>query len=82
MRYILFTFSYIFFHVKKVFFSKNSFQYKTFFPNKNIFFSKKCIFCRKTKNLSKKKFFFQLSFATNEQPNPILITFLLCKDGS
>ena len=35
MRYIFFTFSFIFFSVKKVFFSKIIFQYKNFFP---IFF--------------------------------------------
>ena len=30
--YIFFTFSFIFFSVKKVFFSKNIFEYKTFCP--------------------------------------------------
>ena len=66
IRYIFFTFSYIFFSVK-VFFSKKNFQCKTFFPRKNIFFCRECIFCKKHKYFFKKNFFFQLSFATNEQ---------------
>ena len=68
MRYVPFTFSFIFFSVTKVLFSKKIFQYKTFYPYKNIFFCKQCIFCKNHKYFFKNNFFFQLSFATNEQP--------------
>ena len=62
---MFFTFSFIFFSVKKVFFSKKIFNIKLFFPYKNIF-SANVYF---VKNIFfQKKFFFQLSFATNEQP--------------
>ena len=37
MRYIFFTFSFVFFSVKKVFFSKQIFKYKTFFHIKAFF---------------------------------------------
>ena len=61
MRCILFTFSFIFFSIKKVFFSKKHFHCKTFFPANNVYFVKNTFFF-------KKKIMFQLSFATNEQP--------------
>ena len=70
MRYIFFTFSFIFFSGKKVFSVKNLFRYKTFFPYK-FFFSANNAYFVKIKNtniFSKKKSFFQLSVATNEQP--------------
>ena len=57
MRYIIFTFSFIFFSVKKIFFSENIFQYKTFFPYKNIFSANNVYFVKNT-NIFKKKFFF------------------------
>ena len=53
--YILFSFS-----VKKTFSVKKD-QYKIFFPY-NVYFVKN------TNIFSKEKYFFQLSFATNEQP--------------
>ena len=43
MRYIFFTFSFILFSVKKSFFNKSNFHYKTFFPY-NFFFLQKKIF--------------------------------------
>ena len=51
MRYIFFTFSFIFFSVKKVFFSKNIFHYKTFFPYKKVL----CTFGKKQNYFFKKK---------------------------
>ena len=72
MRYILyfFTFPFMFFSVKKVFFSKKIFQYKTFFSYKNIFSANNVYFCKKHICFfkKKKKIFSQLSFASNEQP--------------
>ena len=45
------------------------FPYKIFFPSKSIFFSANNVYFVKNTNIfSKKIFFFQLSFATNEQP--------------
>ena len=67
MRHIFFTFSYIFFSIKRVFFSKKNFQCKTFFPYKNFFSANNVYFVKNT-NILKKNFFLQLSFATNEQP--------------
>ena len=62
MRHIFFIFSYIFFSVKKVFFSKIIFQYKTFFPYKNIFSANNIYFVKNINIFSKKKknFFFNL----------------------
>ena len=60
MRYIFFTFSFIFFSVKKVFFSKKHFHYKTFFPYKNIFFANNVYFVIKYKYFFKTIFFFNL----------------------
>ena len=68
MRYISFTFSFIFFSVKKDFFHKNFFNIKLFFHIKT-FFSANNIYCVKNTNIfSKKKNSLQLSFATTEQP--------------
>ena len=58
----IFIFTFSFFSVKK------KLQYKSFFPYKNNFFCKCCIFCKKQIFSQKKKMFFQLSLATNEQP--------------
>ena len=52
-----FTFSFIFFSIKNFFF-----HIKTFFSANNVYFVKN------TNIFSKKKFVFQLSFSTNEQP--------------
>ena len=62
MRYILyfFTFPFIFFSVKKVFFSKKIFQYKTFFSYKNIFSANNVYFVKNTCFFRKKYFFFNL----------------------
>ena len=64
MRYILyfFTFPFMFFSVKKVFFSKKIFQYKTFFSYKNIFSANNVYFCKKHICFfkKKKKIFFNL----------------------
>ena len=66
MRYIFFTFSFIFFSVKK------NFQYKTFFPQKKNFSANNVYFVKNT-NILSKKFFFPLSFAINEQrQNPTI----------
>ena len=55
------------------------FLYKFFFPYKNFFFCKYCILCKKKKNF-KKKFFFQLIFATNEQPQYFNVSLIIiCK---
>ena len=68
MRHIFFTFSSTFFSQKNpVFFSKIIFRFKTFLPNKRIFSENNVYFVRNT-NIFQKNFFFQLSFATNEQP--------------
>ena len=56
MRYIFLTFSLIFFSIKNFFF-----HIKTFFSADILYFVKK------HKHFFKKEFFFQLSFATNEQ---------------
>ena len=77
MRYIFFTFSFIFFSVKKVFFSKKIFNIKLFFHIKTFFSANNVYFVKNTNIFSKKKFFFQLSFATNEQPQPIAYRFKL-----
>ena len=64
MRYIFFTFSFILsFLVKKLFIIKLFLHIKTFSSANNVYFVKTNIFSKK-----KKKFFFQLNFATNEQP--------------
>ena len=67
MRYIFFKFSFIFFSVKKVFFSKRFFNVKLFFHIKKVFSVNNVYFSKNT-NIFLKQFFFQLSFATNEQP--------------
>ena len=55
------------------------FLYKFFFPYKNFFFCKYCILCKKKKNF-KKNFFFQLIFATNEQPQYFNVSLIIiCK---
>ena len=48
MRYIFFTFSFIFFSVKKVFFSKKIFHYKTFFHIKTFFSANYVYFVKTT----------------------------------
>ena len=64
MRYILFSFS-----VKNAFsVNKKKNQYKFFFHIKLFFSANNVYFVKNTNIFSKKKFFFQLSFATNEQP--------------
>ena len=68
MRDIYFTFSFIFFSVKNFSFSKKIFCYKIFFPLKFFFSANNVCFVKNTNIFSKKKFFFQLSFETNEQP--------------
>ena len=68
MRDICFTFSFIFFSVKNFSFSKNIFCYKIFFPLKFFFSANNVCFVKNTNIFSEKKFFFQLSFETNEQP--------------
>ena len=56
------------------------FLYKFFFPYKNFFFCKYCILCKKKKKNFKKKFFFQLIFATNEQPQYFNVSLIIiCK---
>ena len=70
MRYIFFTFSFIFFSLKKkkFFLVKKFFNIKLFFHIK-IFFSANNVYLIKNKNIFfKKKKICQLSFATNEQP--------------
>ena len=62
MRYIYFTFPFIFFSVKNVFSVKKVLVIKLFFHIKTFFYNKH-FFKKKKKNC-----FFQLSFATNEQP--------------
>ena len=58
----------MFFSVKKVFFSSKKFNIKLFFHMKR-FFSANNVYLVKNKNISQKKqTFFQLNFATNEQP--------------
>ena len=54
MRYISFTFSFIFFSVKKDFFHKNFFNIKLFFHIKT-FFSANDIYCVKNTNIFSKK---------------------------
>ena len=68
MRDIYFTFSFIFFSVKNFSFSKKIFCYKIFFPLKIFFSANNVCFVKNTNIFSKNKFFFQLSFETNEQP--------------
>ena len=68
MRDIYFTFSFIFFSVKNFSFSKKIFCYKIFFPLKFFFSANNVCFVKNTNIFSEKKFFFQLSFETNEQP--------------
>ena len=60
MRSKFFTFSFIFFSVKNVFFSKNIFQYKTVFPYKDIFSANNVYFVKNTNIFPKKNFFFNL----------------------
>ena len=68
MRHIPCTFSFIFFSVKKILFSKKNFQYKTLCPYKDIFSANNVYFV-KTRNIFLEIiFFFQLSFTINEQP--------------
>ena len=64
------TFSFTFFSAKKVFFSKEKFNIKLFFPYKNIFSANNVYFVKILCNVYffKKKCCFQLSFATNQQP--------------
>ena len=70
MRYIFFTFSFIFFSVKKVFFSKKIFNIKLFFHIKTFFSANNVYFVKITNMFSKNIYiFFQLSSATNEQPS-------------
>ena len=80
MRYILyfFTFPFMFFSVKKVFFSKKIFQYKTFFSYKNIFSANNVYFCKKHICFfkKKKKFFFNLVLhQTSNHSYDVLIIF-------
>ena len=75
MRYIFFTFSFIFFSFKKVFSSKKYFCYKTFFPRKNIFSAINVYFVKNTNIFSKKNnFFFNLVLQqmNNHIPLPLL----------
>ena len=58
MRYIFFTFSFIFFSVKKVFFSKKIFNIKLFFHIKTFFSANNVYFVKNTNIFSKKKFCF------------------------
>ena len=60
MRYIFFTFSFIFFSVKKVFFSKKIFNIKLFFHIKTFFSANNVYFVKNTNIFSKKNFFFNL----------------------
>ena len=62
MRHIFFSFS-----VKKAFSVKKN-QYNFFFLIKLSFSANNVYFVKNTNIFSKKKSFFQLSFATNEQP--------------
>ena len=62
MRYIFFSFS-----IKKAFSIKKN-QYNFFFHIKLFFSANNVDFVKNTNIFSKKIFFFQLSFATNEQP--------------
>ena len=65
--YIVYTFIYIFLYFS-LFFSKKHFHYKTFFLQKHFFSANNVCFVKNTNIFSKKNnFFFQLSFATNEQ---------------
>ena len=67
MRYIFFTFSYIFFSVKEVFFSKKFFNIKRFFHIKT-FFSANNIYFVKTNYLFKKNIFFNLVLQQMNNP--------------
>ena len=61
MRYIVFTFSYIFFSVKKVFSVEKIFDRKLFFYIKTFFCANNVYFVKNTNIFSKKKgFFFNL----------------------
>ena len=62
MRHMFFLFS-----VKKAFSVKKN-QYNFFFLIKLFFSANNVYFVKNTSIFSKKKSFFQLSFATNEQP--------------
>ena len=62
MRFIFFSFS-----VKKAFSVKKN-QYNFFFHTKSFFSANNVYFVKNTNIFSKKNFFFQLSFAANEQP--------------
>ena len=78
MRYAFFTFSYIFFSVKKKFFSVKQFSnIKLFLDTETFFSANNGYFVENTNIFSKKKFFFQLSFATNKQTYDIAYTVLL-----
>ena len=66
MKYICF-YIFIYIFLCKSFFQQKNSQYNFFFPYKNIFCVNNVYF---VKNIffQKKKIFFQLGFATNEQP--------------
>ena len=81
MRYKFFTFSFIFFSVKRGFFSKIYFHIKLFFLIKIFFSANNVYFLKNTNSFSKAIcLFFQISFATNEQPlKTATLFFLLTK---
>ena len=60
MRYVYFTFSFLFFFVKKVFSSKKFFNIKSFFHIKTFFSANNVCFVKNTNIFSKKNFFFNL----------------------
>ena len=60
MRYVYFTFSFLFFFVKKVFSSKKFFNIKSFFHIKTFFSANNVCFVKNTNIFSKKIFFFNL----------------------
>ena len=58
----IFTFWFIFFSVKKVFFSKKKIQYKTFFPYTNIFSANNVYFVKYIYFFKKKFFLIEIIF--------------------
>ena len=68
MRYIFFTFSFMFCFVKKNFSVKKKFNIKLFFHTNHFFSANNVYFVKNTNIVSKKKFSFQLSFGTSKQP--------------
>ena len=84
MRYIFFTFSYIFFSVKKVCSSKKIFQQNFFFHIKT-FFSAKNVYFVKSKNISQKKLLFlnlvlqQMNNHTFDNPASTINVLIKCK---